>query len=99
MKMTRTEALRALEDEVRQARERFERQARKFSEVWAAYEVWRTDRSQSMERLVGRSPELAELWTIYLRLATRLKDALARPSWPSLIGREDPTPPGGKKIA
>jgi hypothetical protein len=97
--MTRTEALRALEDEVRRAREGFERQARKYPDVWAAYEVWRVDRSQSMERLVGRAPDLAEHWSVFLRLATRLKDALARPSWPSLIGREDPTPPGGKKIA
>jgi hypothetical protein len=99
MRMTRTEALRALEDEVRQAREQFEKRARRFADVWAAYEVWRVDRSQSMDRLVDRSPELAELWSAYWRHATRLKDALARPSWPSLIGREDPTPPGGKKIA
>jgi hypothetical protein len=98
MNMTRTDALRALEDEVRQARERFERQARKFSDVWGAYEIWRVDRSQRMEKLVERSPELAELWSVYLRLATRLKDALARPSWPSLLGREDPTPPESKKI-
>jgi hypothetical protein len=97
--MTRTEALRALEEEVRHARDAFERHARKHAEVWAAYEVWRTDRSLSMERLVGRAPALSELWSVYLRLATRLKDALSRPSWPSLVGREDPTPPSGKKAA
>ena len=98
MNMTRTDALRALEEEVRQARERFERHARKFSDVWAAYEIWRNDRSQRMEKLVERTPELAEHWAVYLRLATRLKDALSRPSWPSLVGREDPTPPESKKI-
>jgi hypothetical protein len=97
--MTRTEALRALEDEVRQARDAFERHARMHPEVWAAYEVWRTDRILSMERLVERFPALSELWSVYLRLATRLKDALSRPSWPSLVGREDPTPPSGKKAA
>jgi hypothetical protein len=98
MNMTRTDALRALEEEVRQARERFERVARKFSDVWAAYEIWRNDRSQRMDTLVERTPELTALWSNYLRLATRLKDALARPSWPSLLGREDPTPPGSKKV-
>ncbi len=67
MKTMRTEALRELEDETRQARERFEQEARQFSEVWAAYEGWRAGRQgEPVGRLLDQAPELARLWSTYL---------------------------------
>jgi hypothetical protein len=92
----RTDALRRLEEETRQARERFEGEARKFPLVWASYLRWRSDVGEPIRQLVEGTPELARRWSAYLRFTARLKLALSRPSWPGIISQDDPTPPSGK---
>ena len=94
---TRTEALRLLEQETLEARERFEAEARKRPELWSAYERWRREAGESIRKLLGKDPDLSELWSAYIQFAARLESAVSLPNWPYRIGRDDPTPPSGRK--
>jgi len=100
----RTQALRQLEEETRRARERLEGEARKSPDLWVAYQHWRTDGEpigfrawRDLEKRLNEAPELAHLWSSYLRLTADLKHALSRPSWPGILSEDDPTPPSGKR--
>ncbi len=96
---TDTEPMRMLEDETREARERFEINATTRPEIWAACERWQRDANdERMWSRLGSDPALRQLWSAYVRLEVRLHTAASLPNWPFSIGAGDPMPPGGKRI-
>ncbi len=93
----RTEALRLLEEETREARELFEAEAQRQPAIWAAYERWRAGGDQAMLAVLNSDHALRKLWSAYIHLEVRFHSAALLPNWPFSAGTGDLTPPGGKR--
>ncbi len=97
----RARALDRLKQETSEAQGRFEAEARKRPLLLDAYERWRTEGGEPIGKLLADAPELARLWSAYVRLAACLESAETLPNWPYTpkLAKGDPTPPNCKKKA